>query len=80
MAFVNESDWNRGVRFLAGTLMLIAGWGFAGGVLSTLLVVAGFTVAATGISGWCPVYTALGVSTRKGRAEPCPNCGVTHRL
>ncbi len=56
----NESSWDRGIRVLLGL-----------GLLSlvvlgprTLWGLLGFVLVATGIWGFCPLYRALGVSTR----------------
>jgi hypothetical protein len=80
MTFVNESEWDRGVRFLAGALLLIGAWGFASGVLGNILIVIGFISVATGISGWCPAYAVFGVSSRKSSARHCSNCEAEHHL
>jgi hypothetical protein len=80
MTFVNESEWDRGLRFLAGVLLFITAWAFASGVLGTILIVAGFIAVATGISGWCPAYTVFGLSTRKGSAKQCPDCEAERRF
>lgn len=80
MTFVNEGEWDRAVRLLAGILLVIAGWGFASGVPGNVLMGAGFIAMATGISGWCPAYTALGFSTRKLTTGHCPNCEAEHRF
>jgi hypothetical protein len=80
MTFVNESEWDRGVRLLTGMLLLIGAWWFASGLLSHILIVAGFIAVATGISGWCPAYTVFGMSTRKGGARHCPDCEAEQHL
>ncbi len=56
---VNEAGWDRGVRLVVGAGLLAAAlagpawpWGLLGAV--PLL---------TGVSGWCPLYTLLGIST-----------------
>lgn len=62
----NESDLDRAIR--AGISVTALGAGLAiGGVLNpvgiALFGVAG-VAAATAITGYCPLYSALGISTR----------------
>ena len=81
MRFANEGDADRAVRILAGILLLYAGWGgFVSSTVGIALMAAGGIALATGIVGWCPAYTVLGVSTRKVPAGHCPNCEAGHRL
>jgi Protein of unknown function (DUF2892) len=79
VTFMNEAEWDRAVRLLVGTLLAIAGWGFASGMPGNVLMGAGFIAIATGISGWCPAYTVFGISTRKATAGYCLNCEAGHR-
>jgi hypothetical protein len=80
MRFANEGDGDRAARMLGGILSLYAGWGgFVSGALGIVLVAAGAIALVTGITGWCPAYTALGASTRKVVAGHCPNCEAGHR-
>jgi hypothetical protein len=64
MTFLNEGQWDRTLRIVAGVLLLVAGaWVVTGGT-GTVLAVLGSVALVTGISGWCPAYSVCGVSTR----------------
>ena len=65
MTFINEAEWDRGVRLLVGISLLAGGWGFASGGLGLILVAVGALALITGVAGWCPAYSACGISTRK---------------
>jgi hypothetical protein len=40
MTFINEGEWDRGVRLLVGMVLLAGGWGFASGVIGIVLIAA----------------------------------------
>ena len=66
MAFVNEANWDRALRVVAGAVLLILGWGgFVTGTLGTVFKFLGFLPLITGLSGWCGLYTLLGIRTNK---------------
>lgn len=70
MSYVNEAWWDRIVRVALGVVLLYLGWsGVVDGSWGTLLRFVGFLPLATGLSGWCPLYTLLGYSTN-GRHRP----------
>ena len=78
MTFLNEGDWDRGIRLLVGVSLLIGG-SFVPGGLAVVLMALGVLAVVTGIGGWCPAYTVCGVSTRQLSARPCSNCDAqTH--
>ena len=80
MNFANEGKWDRAVRMLVGILLGYAGWGgFVSGPLGVIVLVAGGVALATGIVGWCPAYSVLGVSTNEVAAGHCPNCEPARR-
>lgn len=74
MRFLNEGQWDRSVRMLAGILLVAAGWTLASNALGVALVGFGAIALGTGIIGWCPAYTLLGISTVKTPAGHCPSC------
>ena len=74
MRFLNEGQWDRSVRMLAGMLLLAAGWTLASSALGVALFVIGAIALGTGIVGWCPAYTAFGLSTRRVADAHCPSC------
>jgi Inner membrane protein YgaP-like, transmembrane domain len=65
MTFLNEGEWDRGVRMLGGTLMFGLGWSLATGTPGIVLMGLGAIALITGIAGWCPAYALFGFSTRK---------------
>ena len=73
MTFINEGEWDRGIRLLAGITLLAAGT-FVSGVTAVILVGVGALALITGIGGWCPAYSVCGISTRTTRPAHCANC------
>lgn len=66
MGFLNEAGWDRIVRIVAGILLLVLGWsGVVTGTLGAVLKGIGFIPLLTGLVGWCPIYAAFGVHTKK---------------
>ena len=78
MTFLNEGQSDRGVRMLAGTLLIAAGWMLSLNVLGIALFAIGAIALGTGIVGWCPAYSLLGMSTVKAPTGHCPNCDTQH--
>ena len=73
MTFLNVGDWDRGIRLIAGILLLI-GASLAPGGMALVLMALGVLALVTGIGGWCPAYTVCRISTRKLAAGACPSC------
>jgi hypothetical protein len=66
----NESRLFRGIRVVAGLVMLYLGWtGTVTGTLGTVLQWLGFVPVLTGLTGFCPLYSVLGIN----RCEPKTN-------
>jgi Inner membrane protein YgaP-like, transmembrane domain len=79
MTFLNEGQRDRAGRMLGGIALLSLGLaGVASGALEIVLIAAGALALGTGIVGWCPAYSVLGVSTRRAPTGHCPNCEVRH--
>jgi len=78
MTFLNEGQADRGVRMLAGVLLIAAGWALSLNTLGIVLVAIGAIALGTGIVGWCPAYSLFGISTMKTPAGHCPNCETEH--
>ena len=63
---VNEAGWDRVARVLLGVALLWLGWGgVVAGTPGVVLKIVGFVPLLTGVVGWCPLYAALGFSTRR---------------
>lgn len=64
--FANLAAWDRAVRIVLGLAMLYLGWSdLVEGIGAIALVVFAWVPLLTGVLGWCPVYSMLGVSTRR---------------
>jgi hypothetical protein len=73
MTFINEGQWDRGIRLMVGISLLGAGT-FAAGVAAVVLVAVGALALITGIAGWCPAYSVCGISTTTVSPVRCANC------
>lgn len=60
---VNEGTMDRGARIAAGVTLI----GLAAGGLLGPWAYLGVVPLATGLIGWCPLYTVLGINTCKLR-------------
>jgi hypothetical protein len=58
----NVPGWERGLRLLAGVMLVAAGWWQlpSGGVLGPGLIVSGLIAALTGSVGFCPMCALAG--------------------
>jgi hypothetical protein len=67
MSFLNEGTADRVVRVIAGIVILALGWGeVVTGAWGTVFKIVGFVPLLTGLVGWCPLYSLLRMSTRRG--------------
>jgi hypothetical protein len=66
MSLVNQAGWERTARIVLAAVLLYLGWGgVVTGVTGTVLKIIGFLPLLTGLSGWCPLYTAIGFRTNR---------------
>jgi len=62
----NESGTDRVIRIIVGIILIILGWMALGNnVLGIILDIIGIILIITGITGFCLIYTLLGMSTKK---------------
>jgi len=67
----NVSSLERMVRIGLGIGMLAAAWsGTVDGLGARALEVFAWVPLLTGLLGWCPFYTLLGINTRKRGSGP----------
>lgn len=64
---MNEAGWDRAVRFVLGVVLMIVGFGVIGGTGGTVLGIVAIVPLLTGVVGWCPLYTVLGIRTNGRR-------------
>lgn len=63
---LNESNIDRVIRAVAGVVLLYLGiGGVLGGTLAIVSGVVGAVLLLTGAIGFCPIYFALKLSTKK---------------
>jgi hypothetical protein len=72
MAVMNQSARERTLRMVVGVLLAFAAWAIwvggaglvpASGAVSLVVLLIGLASLVTGLIGWCPLYTAFGIST-----------------
>lgn len=61
----NESQADRAIRIIVGAILALASYLYAAGTLQVVLYVVAFILLATGITGVCLIYKALGIKTNK---------------
>lgn len=73
MSYVNEAVWDRIARVALGVVLLYLGWsGTVDGNWGNFLKVFGFLPLATGLSGWCLLYSLFGYSTNGKHRHTVP--------
>ncbi|HEX6925276.1 MAG TPA: DUF2892 domain-containing protein [Longimicrobiaceae bacterium] len=66
MVRVNQAGWDRILRILVGGLLVLLAWGDPSrSWLGALAGIVGAALLVAGLVGWCPIYSALGISTRR---------------
>ena len=66
----NEGLVDRIIRVALGVALLVVGFGVIGGTAGTVAGVVGLVPLLTGLVGWCPIYSLLGLRTNKASGEP----------
>lgn len=66
---VNEAVWERFARTALGIVLLIVGFAVVGGTAGTIIGIIGLVPLLTGLVGWCPLYSLLGIRTNKSAAD-----------
>ncbi len=62
----NESGSDRVIRIIVGIILIILGWiALGNNTLGVILDIIGIILIITGITGFCLIYTLLGMSTKK---------------
>lgn len=65
MTFMNEGALDRVIRIIAGIALGYAAWMTWPATVGVVLLVVGAIALVTGLVGWCAIYTAFGISTKK---------------
>ncbi len=61
----NEGTFDRVIRVVIGSVALLAGFFWLGGTAQTIAYVVGIVALATGLIGFCGLYSIIGISTCK---------------
>lgn len=59
----NEGTVDRAIRVVLGIALLIIGFAAIGGTAGTIVGLVGLVPLLTGLAGWCPLYSVLGIKT-----------------
>ncbi len=71
MTMINEAGWDRVLRVAAGVVLLYVGWSaLAGSPAGVAIGIVAFLPLLTGILGWCPAYSLVGIHTRREERAP----------
>ena len=67
---MNEGIADRVVRVALGIVLMSLGFGgVIDGTVGTVVGIVGLVPLLTGLVGWCPLYTVMGMSTKKNDAS-----------
>ena len=61
----NIGSIDRALRVLAGIALVAVGFGVLGGTVGIVVGVIGLIPLATGLIGWCPLYSLFKLKTKK---------------
>lgn len=61
----NENSIERIIRIVLGVVLLYIGYSMLSGLTQNLVYILGGLALFTGITGFCAIYTLLGISTIK---------------
>ena len=65
MKISNQAGWDRLMRVGVGLGVVFVGWFVLGeGLWGAAFKIFGMIPLATGLLGWCPFYSVLGVTTK----------------
>jgi hypothetical protein len=68
MFAINEGTWDRALRIMVGAVLLYLGLGgVVTGTAGIALAIVAVLPLLTGLIGWCPLYSLLGISTSRGK-------------
>ena len=66
----NESGTDRVIRFILGIILLVLGWAVLhNNVLGVILDIIGIILIITAITGFCLLYSVLGINTKKEKPQ-----------
>jgi hypothetical protein len=65
---VNEGSIDRAMRLVAAGVLIGIGLGVVRGAGGIAMAVVGVIPLLTGLSGFCPLYTLLGIDTSRRRS------------
>ena len=72
-SWINEGVWDRVIRVVIGVVLLYLGWsGTIEGGWGTFLKYFGLFPLATGLSGFCVLYSLFGYGTNRSAIEGGP--------
>jgi hypothetical protein len=67
---VNAAHWDRALRAIAGVVLFaVAIYSNLGSIISIILGILGAIMLIVAITGTCPVYSLIGVSTLKEKKK-----------
>lgn len=61
----NEAGWDRIVWVILGVALVIGGLVAVGGTAGHIMAAIGLIPLTTGLLGWYPIYSVLGIGTHK---------------
>ena len=74
--FINEAIWDRILRIVLGGIMIYLGWFvLTESLWGATLKIFALVPLVTGLIGWDPFYTLLGLSTNKRNRNRRPEAG-----
>ncbi len=72
----NEASWDRIARVILGIGLIVGGLTAVGGTTGTIMAAVGLVPLATGLMGWCPVYSIFKIGTSKDDASVAVVFGI----